>query len=132
MEQAIRSSGVKTEVFRYIVIGGINTAVGLAVILGLRLGLGVNLILANAAGYAVGLAISFCGNKTWTFGARSTSALGAVPAFLAVVSFSFLINIAAINGLMAVGIPYIAAQIAGVAVYSGLVFFGLKYYAFKS
>ncbi len=57
---------------RFMLVGAVNTAVGLAVILGLQLGLGVKAQLANASGYAVGLVVSFTLNRRLVFSPGGT------------------------------------------------------------
>jgi putative flippase GtrA len=52
---------------RFVVGGVINTVVGLGIIYGCKYFLEMNNVLANIAGYVVGLTVSFALNSTWTF-----------------------------------------------------------------
>ncbi|MEL7343586.1 MAG: GtrA family protein [Pseudomonadota bacterium] len=129
-EMSMQTRRLWGELFRYLVVGALNTGIGLTVILVLRLGLKADLLLANALGYSVGLAVSLYGNKTWTFDAKQKSYRRTIPRFLLVVGIAFFVNILAIQGLMQLALPYIAAQISGVLAYSLILFLGMKYYVF--
>lgn len=52
---------------KYVIVGGINTLVTLAVIFLLKSVAGANPYIANAAGYAAGLVNSFLWNRAWVF-----------------------------------------------------------------
>lgn len=117
------------QLWRYGVTGVLNTALGLAVIVGLHTVVGVGLFLSNILGYAAGIALSFVLNRNWTFGhtgALSASALR----FTLVVSVGFALSYTVLTALMALGQPYLAAQLAGVLTYSTFVFIGSRHVAF--
>lgn len=124
------TSTITRQLSRFATVGVLNTAVGVAVIFACYQILGLGLVLSNAIGYGVGLTISFVLNGAWTFGSSQYSAT-AVVRFLSVVSVAFAANLAAINLLMAIAIPYPIAQLIGVCTYSALVFLGMKYAIFK-
>lgn len=127
----MRSPSFQSEVLSYAAIGVLNTGIGLATILLLKLVAGVDLIIANAVGYMVGLAISFWGNRYWTFAAQPGAKLRKIPAFLVVVGFAFIANIAVIKFLLSFSVVYSIAQLAGVLVYSAFGFVGMKYFVFR-
>lgn len=52
---------------KYCIVGGMNTAVTLLVILLFKSVLGLNPYLANAAGYVAGVTNSFLWNRSWVF-----------------------------------------------------------------
>lgn len=56
---------------KFLLVGGGNTLVTLAVILLLKSMLGVNPWLSNAAGYVAGMVNSFLWNKLWVFRSHS-------------------------------------------------------------
>lgn len=52
---------------RFCSVGVLNTLIGLAIIFGLMRFGGVQYVLANAIGYAIGMMLSFALNRSWTF-----------------------------------------------------------------
>lgn len=66
---------------RYLVVGLLNTLVGLLVIIALQALLGFSPVVANACGYATGLAASFIANRSWTF--RHSGSIGRSAALYA-------------------------------------------------
>ena len=76
---------------RFGLAGLVNTGVGLAVILALDLGLGVNPQAANAAGFAVGIATSFALSRGFVF--RHRGAIGEAGArYVAATAAAFTLN----------------------------------------
>ena len=120
---------LSTQLWRYVVTGLVNTGIGLAVIFALRLGAGVDLVVSNAVGYAVGWLISYGLNRNWTFG-HSGRMRRSLPAYLVLVLAAFGANIAIISTLTAHGLAYVPAQIVGAGFYSIAVFIGAKYVVF--
>lgn len=117
------------QISRFAIIGVLNTCFGLAVILFFYRVLGSSLIVSNAAGYGMGLVLSFALNGFWTFDA-STYKLTMVIKYLLLVGAAFIINMLVIMSLMSLGLPYWIAQIVGVITYSSIVFLGMKYAVF--
>ena len=110
---------------RYGLVGLLNTGVGYAVILGLDLGLHVNPFIANAGGYAVGLAISFVLSRAFVF--RSREAVGrSGPRYVLAVAGCFALNqlvMAAARAMLpAVAWGHAASQLAGMASYTAALF----------
>jgi putative flippase GtrA len=84
---------------RFGLVGALNTVVGLAVIVGLDLGLHVDPHLANAGGYAVGIGIGFALNRGFVF--RSDGHVGRTGAkYLAAVAIAFVANQAVLAGAL--------------------------------
>ena len=123
------ASVMSIQIRRYIATGLVNTVLGLAVIFVLRLWVGLDLVIANASGYAAGWLVSYGLNRNWTF-YHSGRISRSLPAYLALALAAFAINIASISTLVAHGMPYVPAQIIGVVLYSTIVFVGAKYVVF--
>lgn len=120
LRQAIRFGGV----------GVINTAVGLAVIYAAMFFFGAGAAVANLAGYAVGLAISFGLNRSWTFRSNGRSA-HQLPRFVLVTILSYAANLCAVLLATAqAGIDPYAAQLLGAPVYTLASFFGCRWFVF--
>ncbi|NNL18074.1 MAG: GtrA family protein [Boseongicola sp.] len=115
---------------RFATVGALNTVIGVAVIFACYQLFDLGLTLSNAIGYGTGLVISFALNGAWTFGSSQYNA-PAIAKFLVIVAIGFFANLAAINLLMALAVPYTIAQLFGVCTYSALVFLGMKYAIFK-
>jgi len=71
--------------------GVLTTALGLAVIMSLDVGLGLDRRLANAAGYLAGAALGLVLQKTFVF-RQPAHAKGAAARYVAVMLFAFALN----------------------------------------
>jgi putative flippase GtrA len=78
--------------FRFILVGGLNTLVGMSVIF-ILLYLGVNNYISNLSGYIVGLIISFFLHKYYTFESKNKPTIKEVIQFLLVFAISYSSNI---------------------------------------
>lgn len=106
------------QVARFLVTGIANTAVGLAVIVFCAEVLGFSAYLANAMGYAAGLALGFALNRNWTFGDRQGLRRTA-PRYLAAFAVSYAMNLLVLTVcLRLLQLPAVFAQAAALATYS--------------
>lgn len=114
--------------------GLLTTALGLAVIMSLDVGLGVDRRLANAAGYAAGATLSLMLQKRFVF-RQPTHAPGATPRFLAVMLFAFALNQMVLMVAGALLPPdragHAAAQLAAMATYTGTQFLLFRLWVFR-
>jgi putative flippase GtrA len=120
---------------RFAAAGVVNTILGLAVIIGLDVGLGVRPALANAAGYATGIAASWVLQRRFVF--RTDQAAWATKArFVATMAAAFGLNQAALWLLVrALGDAperRLVAQLIAVGAYSALQFLLLNGWVFRS
>jgi putative flippase GtrA len=120
---------------RFALVGAANTAVGLAVIAGLDLGLGVDPHLANAGGYVVGVAVGFALNRGFVF--RSDGHLGRTGArYLAAVVMAFAANQLVLAGALhlysGMALGRLAAQATAMASYTALLFGLCRLWVFRS
>lgn len=116
---------------RFVVVGVLNTLVGLAVIYGCKYFLGLGDLAANIAGYAVGLTVSFVLNSSWTFGYTGPK-LAAAARFLAVFAVSYVVNLGTVMGLIHLaGANSYLAQAAGMPVYTICFYLLSRAYAFR-
>lgn len=65
--KAIPIPDIVRRLITFLGVGAINTAIGLAIILGLSEGLHIHYLLANAIGYGLGLVLSFTMHRNITF-----------------------------------------------------------------
>ncbi len=107
-----------SRIWRFSVVGVINTAVGLAVIYG-ALFAGLGDFASNALGYGAGLIVSFALNRGWTFAGRTrTLSRDAIGFGLAWV-LAYLANLGVIAGGRTLGFienPFV--QLSGVLVFA--------------
>ena len=115
IRQAIRQHGVRGT--RFALVGALNTGIDIGVFTLAFYSFGWPLLMANAAGFAIGVGNSYVLNKFWTFGDRSTGreALRRGLAFLATSLIGLALGSLSI-WLLAMAMPAILAKIATVGV----------------
>lgn len=119
------------QVLRYLMVGVVNTAVGLSIIFAL-MHAGVADLAANAIGYAVGLCVSFVLNGRWTFGATALD-VGRLLRFLLVVGVAYFANLAAlVVARDALDWGSHVGQLAGAVTYTAVGFIGSRWFAFAA
>lgn len=119
------------QILRFAVIGMLNTSAGVAIIFFCYKVVGLSLIASNAAGYGVGVVLSFVLNRSWTFGVSSNN-FKTVINYLVLVGAAFVLNMLVIKHLISLDLPYWGSQIAGVVTYSTVVFLGMKHVIFTT
>lgn len=120
------------EVYKFILAGILNTAIGLsAIFLGLYLGFG-NLF-ANIFGYAVGLTSAYFLNKYYVFNAKE-SGFKSRELFLFIIIFalSYLANILVLYSLLQIGTHPYLAQTFAMGTYSVINFLCNKFITFNN
>ena len=111
--------------FRFLLTGLANSAVGWAVIFG-GLWAGMSGVAANAAGYAVGLVLSFTLNRRYVFGVTGAVSGREVARFMAAFAIAYGANLAVlIAAEAAIGADNPLAQLPALAAYV-LIFFLLS------
>ena len=106
---------------KFIVVGVVNTAAGLATVIAAGRWLSANAYVANAAGLAVGIVVGYQLNRLWTF-RDSRDVANAPLRYLVVFATAYAINLAILALALKSGLPALIAQAAALAAYS-LVFF---------
>jgi putative flippase GtrA len=116
---------------RYLLVGCVNTIVGLGVIFACMSLMGMSNVRSNAVGYAVGVGVSFMLNKGWTFAHDGPM----VPAFLrfaAVLCIAYAANLLAVIVLVdQFGLNRFVAQAAGTVPYTTVGYLGSRFFAFR-
>lgn len=117
---------------RFLVVGVLNTLVGLLAIYMGKWWLGLGDVLANLFGYAIGLCFSFVVNRSWTFD-HSGAVVPALMRFLVVFGIAYAVNLATVLAAIRVfGINAYIAQALGIVPYTLFFFLGSRYYAFRA
>lgn len=115
---------------RFLLVGLLNTLVGLSTIYIAMYLLQLEIVQANALGYAVGILIGFALNKTWTFSSRD-HVVSSFIRYLLVLAVAYVANLATVlytNSRFDLN-PYIA-QALGIIPYTAIGFLGSRYFAF--
>lgn len=117
-----RMNALLTQAARFGAVGILNTSIGLSIIW-LSMALGVNIFVANAIGYSVGLVISFTLNRTWTFGTEtndlSESKFRQALRFICIFLVSWLCNISVVLlGLEYTDLSPYLLQLLGIITYT--------------
>lgn len=118
------------QTLRFAAVGVVNTAIGLASIYALMFFFDAVPVLANAAGYAIGLSLGFALNRVWTF--RSNRPVAHVlPKYFLLVALCYALNLAAVIAGTShfAADPYLA-QLLGVVIYTVCMFIGCRWFVF--
>jgi len=115
---------------RYLLVGVVNTLVGLGTIYFAMYFLQLEIVQANVLGYSVGILVSFTLNKTWTFNS-SDHVVSSFLRYLLVLAVAYAANLATVlytNSFFGLN-PYIA-QALGIIPYTAIGFLGSRYFVF--
>ena len=103
---------------RFIAVGLLNTAVGLATVLIAGQVFGVGAFAANAIGLATGFVVGYQVNRLWTFSSTASIAMTA-PRYLLAFAIAYALNSAILAGLLRLSLlPTIFAQAVALSAYS--------------
>jgi len=123
-------TGLVRQSLRFAAVGLVNTAIGLAAIYAVMFFFQTGPALANAVGYAIGLAVSFLLNRTWTFNSNRPAA-HVLPQYLLVAVIAYLLNLGAVLAAISFfSVNLYLAQLLGVGIYTICMFFGCRWFVF--
>jgi putative flippase GtrA len=115
---------------RFVMVGLINTIVGLATIYFLKWAGGLGNIAPNVGGYSFGLVTGFVLNRNWVF-YHSGPWLPAAARFFVVFGIAYAANLGTVLVLIdQFGINVYIAQAFGIPPYTGIFYLGSRYFAF--
>lgn len=116
---------------RFLLTGFANSAVGWAVIFGGLWG-GMSGLAANAAGYAVGLVVSFTLNRHYVFGVTGAVSAREVLRFLAAFAIAYGVNVAVLLAAQSVlGADSALAQLPAIGAYVVIFFLLSQRFVFR-
>jgi putative flippase GtrA len=124
-------NGLIRQSLRFGAVGMVNTAIGLLAIYAVIFFFNTGPVVANAIGYAIGLAVSFVLNRIWTFGdGRSVGKV--LPRYLLAAAISYLFNLSVVLlGTYYFGVGPYLIQLFGIGVYTVTLFLGCRWFVFK-
>ncbi|GAB3284273.1 hypothetical protein GCM10027449_28150 [Sinomonas notoginsengisoli] len=129
-EVADRTPGRLGRVLKFGVVGVINNGVGYALFVVASL-LGAGHIEAMTASYLVGMAISFWGNRAWTFG-HGGPVWPSLLRFLLANAVGYGVNYVVLNSLVTgAGMAQIPAQLIATAVVAVCTFTLMRLWVFR-
>ena len=117
-------------VFKYIVVGSLNTFVGLIAIYSFQIFLNFSPYQSNLLGYLICHALSFVAQGSFTFSSRLT--FYSLLRYSFIVSSLWLFNVSVLHLLLEFGMNSYISQFISVAAYAVLGFFLHKYFTFSS
>jgi putative flippase GtrA len=124
-------SGLISQSLRFGTVGLANTAIGLLAIYAVIFFFNTGPAIANAIGYAIGLAVSFTLNRLWTF-SDSRSIAKVLPRYLYTAAISYLLNLSVVLiGAHHFGMGPYLVQLFGVSVYTMFMFLGCRWFVFN-
>lgn len=119
---------MRSELFRYLAVGVVNTSVGLSLIYA-AMYFGAGDLIANFLGYSVGFVISYLANSVWTFSER-LSKKNAVK-YLCLMGLCYVANITVMTFTRDVlNFNSYLAQFCGVCTYTLCGYLGARFYVF--
>ena len=111
------------------VVGAVNTFVGLGIIFIAKGVLGQSDVLSNVIGYSFGLLINFSLNRSWTFRHRGPVTISAIV-FLSVQAVAYSFNLICVLGLIKLECNSYVAQTLGILPYATISYLGARNFAF--
>ncbi|MDQ0827258.1 putative flippase GtrA [Arthrobacter sp. B2I5] len=117
-------------VMKFAIVGVINNLIGYGTFVMLSLA-GVPALGAMTISYALGMAISFSGNRKWTFGHRGKLS-HALARFLAVNAVGYGLNFLILTLFVVTWhLPQIPVQLAAVGLVAVVTFLLMRFWAFR-
>ena len=131
MAKVIFLQAISFSLIKFFLVGISNTFVGLSAIYLVTWSFGVSASIANAAGYLLGLMVSFVLNKRWTFH-HGGPIVPAFIRFIAIFAIAYLANLGTVLILIEqFRVNEYLAQAAGIPPYTILFYLGSRYIAFR-
>ncbi|MGZ8248609.1 GtrA family protein, partial [Methylomagnum sp.] len=117
---------------KFLLVGTLNTLVGLGAIYFAMYFLSLDNITANAFGYIIGILLGFALNKRWTFANRDGITATLIRYFI-VIAVAYAVNLTVVLSThLYLELNQYLAQATGIIPYTIIAFFGSRYYAFKN
>lgn len=111
------------EFVKFLVIGTLNTIIGLSAIYSLMFFWGIGPFVSNFIGYVFGIIVGYQLNRTWTFNRRPLTKGRFLP-YCCVAAGSYVVKIAVVSSSLKLNVDPYLAQLMGIAAYAVLAYFG--------
>ena len=117
-------------IFRFLLVGVLNTAVGLGTIYACKYFFSLGDVAANGVGYLAGLTNSFFWNRNWTF-SHSGNTVWTAARFVLVFAAAYSANLMLMLSLISRShVNAYAAQAVAVIPYTVIFYLGSRYFVF--
>jgi putative flippase GtrA len=126
-----RKAGNWVQLVKFGLVGGSGYLINLAVFAVLRQNFGLQHSLAAVGAFCVAVSSNYAWNRYWTFGRGSGPARFQAARFFAVSVASLMLNLAALELLVAAEMPDLQAQALAVALAMPFNFLGNKLWTFR-
>ncbi|MDP4015273.1 MAG: GtrA family protein [Candidatus Nanopelagicales bacterium] len=120
------------QAIRFVTVGLASAAVDFCFLYLLHGVLGLAVAPAAFLAFWSSFFVNFALNRSWSFGAQAFRPGPQVARFVILVIANSLATVAAVAGLVAIGIPYLYAKIVTLAFLACLNFFLLRYWVFRA
>ncbi len=116
---------------RFLLVGVVSYLTDAGTLALLHSGGGVPLLVATSIAFAVGLAVNYGLNRVLTFG--SAAPVGSeVTRYLLLVLANYVVTLALVGGLTAVGLPYLGSKTVATVVLSVANFVAYRSWVFRT
>lgn len=112
-------------IFKYLLVGLLNTIVGLAVIYSSMFFWKVDPLLSNVIGYVSGFILGYFLNKKWTFRSQCCDKHSFIL-YLGVILISYLLNVTMVFFAINLNFSPYCAQLIGMICYTSISYVGCK------
>ena len=117
--------------FKFGIVGVINTGITLGVIFIMMSWLGISYVISNAAGYTLGFINSFLMNRFWTFQSKGNPLVESLR-FIGVFAVCYLIQLGMLVAMKEkMAVPREAATLIAMVLYTLLSYIGNKIFTFQ-
>jgi putative flippase GtrA len=117
---------------RFLVTGGLSYLVDVGTLVALNSGAGWSVAAATTGAYVVAFFFTFTLNRLWVFRASEDSATGQVARYLVLVGVNYLVTLAIVVGLTALGVPVVVAKTASTVVIALSNFLVYRHWVFRA
>ncbi len=111
------------EFVKFLMVGTLNTFIGLSAIYSLMFLWGVEPLISNFVGYFFGTVVGYQLNRIWTFNRRKLTKGRFLP-YCFVAAGSYVVNVSVVFSSLQLNVDPYLAQLTGVAAYTVLAYFG--------
>jgi putative flippase GtrA len=116
MYVAAGRAGWLARLVRFLAAGGVSAAVDVGLLALLHSGLRVPLVAATSIAFWTSLGVNFALNRQWVFTRPGPGLRRQVFRYLIAVGINYLTTLALVTGLTAIGLAYLVAKLAAMAV----------------
>lgn len=127
----VKSSATAQQALRFAIVGVVATATHYAILTALVEIGQVKPVIATTVGYIFGTIVSYVLNRRFTFNARGTPVARSFAKYAVLYGVGALLNAAIVQGLIALGLYYLLAQVISTGIVLFWNFLGARFVVFR-